>query len=137
LFHSPEFLLANYGFIRRHFEKFKLFDYNTSIVTTDPLGEFWRIELIGGFVGRHIQGWVLEVGQVGTATALYTLEVKKNGVTHISINFTSLTTTSALWEDIDASAPLVNADVFTFKVTRTDATGATNAKGLHFTFIII
>lgn len=140
LFHSPEFLLKNYGFIRRHYQRFLLFDYTEDLVDTNPCREFWRVGIQNfGFVGRHIQWWQYGIGQPGgNASALYTLIMYKNGVALITIaNISGTATGVAFADDIDGSAPIALNDVYTFSLERTDATGAPNSKGLEFTLIII
>ncbi len=140
VFHSPEFLLKNYGFVRRHYQRFLLFDYTEDLVDTNPCREFWRVGIGSfGFVGRHIQWWQYGIGQPGgNATALYTLIMYKNGVALITIpNISGTATGSILAFDIDGSDPIALNDVYTFSLERTDATGAPNSKGLEFTLIII
>jgi hypothetical protein len=140
VFHSPEFLLKNYGFVRRHYQRFLLFDYTEDLVDTNPCREFWRVGIGSfGFVGRHIQWWQYGIGQPGgNASALYTLIMYKNGTALITIpNISGTATGVAFAYDIDGSDPIALNDVYTFSLERTDATGAPNSKGLEFTLIII
>lgn len=139
---DPEEQQSNISHGRHKFFQYNLVGYSTDITTT-TFEVFFRVKDTGvgldsPLAGERIKECWFEIGQAVSGSPLvgYTVELFRGAsTTVVSQTFTGQSTivrnTPSSGEDV------LKNDVYRFKVTRTDASGLSNSKGLNVTLVIV
>jgi len=146
VFHSPRFLLELLGFIRRYRQEIHLVDYDSDIVTLNPLPGFWRAEVTNNIdaqksfflYNRRIQNIYVKIGQnvSNSPSVIYNFDIRRNGTILKTVGFTGQN--KAVFTDLNGIEENIPADaLYTFSVTRTDVSGLAASKGLMVCFVIV
>ena len=146
IFHKPGFLLNLLGFIRRYRQEIHLVDYDSDIVTLNPLPGFWRAEVTNQLnaaksfflYNRRIQNIYIKIGQPVSNSPLvtYTFDIRRNGTILKTVGISGQN--KAVFTDLNGIEANIPADaLYTFSVTRTDVSGLAASKGLMVCFVIV